>query len=74
MGRGRGAHYEVSLQISFSLPEKVWVFFSDNASIYEIEHCARWELLFALYSMIFIELSYDIQIADIQIALSFFAV
>ena len=48
--------------------------FSDNATIYEIEHCARWELLFALYSVIFLDLSYDIQIADIQIALSFCSV
>ena len=37
-------------------------FFSNNAKMYEIDHCARWELVFTFYSMIFIDLSYWIQV------------
>ena len=52
-------HCEVSLQLLFLLPEEV-VFFSNNGWMYEIDHCARWELVFTFYSMIFIALSYCI--------------
>ena len=57
-GRG-GLHHKVSLQLLFPLPEKV-CFFPNNARMYEIDHCARWELVFTFYSMIFIDLSYCI--------------
>ena len=35
-------------------------FFSNNARMYEIDHRARWELVFTFCSMIFIDLSYCI--------------
>ena len=60
--RGGGHTMKYLYKFHFRYLKRCGVF-SDNATIYEIEHCARWELLFALYSMIFIDSSYDIQIA-----------
>ena len=63
-GRGRRAHTMRYLyNFHFSYLKKCGIF-SDNAAIYEIDNCARWELLFTLYYMIFIDLSYGIQISS----------
>ena len=60
-GWGAGHTMKYLYNFHFRYLKRCGVFF-DNAMIYEIDHCARWELLFTLYSMIFIDFSYGTQI------------
>ena len=49
---GRGRSHTIKYLYSFHFRFlKSCGFFSDNATTYEIDHCARWDLLFTLYSM-----------------------